>query len=890
MNSKDYCSALVVTPPKALWTLIQEVRSKHDKAYNRWMPHINLIYPFAPSSENIKIRELIQNYLDNNHVSPFEISFPKSSIGEFQHGPNSFTLVLFPQCSPSDSLQHLQSGLASIFPYHDDLSKINPAKGFTPHLTLGQFQNKSSLQQFKRSLEAKWPSDMKWKVQELYLINRTHSGPFETALIFTIPSVSDDISPLAWDLPESSSSSWASSDWGVVDDSTSVWGTPATPEPVSYSRGGSIVSRGGRGGAVRGGAVRGGAIGGTRGALAGMRGSRGGAIVGTRGAGLGGPRGAGLGGARGAGLGGPRGGLASRGTAIRGRGGVSVTSTRGGAVARGGLRGKTDISKKTSSTSKQSKAPVEQDFGFLTEPAEACRHIVILDISKIEGLRSVADAQEKEEPYTPLSYLASQLLYGNCIGEETYLFAVRGGGLKNVKYNPKCGSCKKSLHRPFAQPGKVRILHYVTADELCKYYKTKPAAVSPTVWVLTQVSNVDILRNKQNEFGPNFRVIPINGDAQDSLMSEMQYSGAVGEIVTVDSQLNKMDTGVQKQLKADTILNKVVMRVVDWLRQRKDNGGELPKNKAKLAKAIVNLCIERVEVDPIFLYDTLDKKGFLFKCGACHGIHVTPSGEIFARQRKDSNFSFAWEQQFAAETGEFKIDEQAVMNDVLERAILSLVTNRTPPDNELRLRAFLSNFDFKVKVSPVKVINELEANYWIKMDDGSESERTESSEVDTMDIDPTDSNPSSLASSGDLVDLFNSNQQVSTPSSEERTNPFRQNKDKSPSTGTKYTSSPSSFSFTSSETNSSSSSSSSFGWPSLSFGSSFTSTYTTTTGTTGTTTSSFTSTTTTFGSSYRKPTKSSYTFGVKKTTTSTSSHSTSLQLPKKRHEKLVYLI
>ena len=42
MSRLVYKSAVVVSPPSALWGPIQEIRKKHDKAYHRWMPHINL--------------------------------------------------------------------------------------------------------------------------------------------------------------------------------------------------------------------------------------------------------------------------------------------------------------------------------------------------------------------------------------------------------------------------------------------------------------------------------------------------------------------------------------------------------------------------------------------------------------------------------------------------------------------------------------------------------------------------------------------------------------------------------------------------------------------------------------------------------------------------------
>ena len=45
---KVVTSAIIVSPPKDTWGPIQDIRLKFDKAYKRWMPHINLIYPFFP--------------------------------------------------------------------------------------------------------------------------------------------------------------------------------------------------------------------------------------------------------------------------------------------------------------------------------------------------------------------------------------------------------------------------------------------------------------------------------------------------------------------------------------------------------------------------------------------------------------------------------------------------------------------------------------------------------------------------------------------------------------------------------------------------------------------------------------------------------------------------
>ena len=41
-----HTSAVVICPPSSQWGPIQEIRSVNDKSYVRWMPHVNLLYPF----------------------------------------------------------------------------------------------------------------------------------------------------------------------------------------------------------------------------------------------------------------------------------------------------------------------------------------------------------------------------------------------------------------------------------------------------------------------------------------------------------------------------------------------------------------------------------------------------------------------------------------------------------------------------------------------------------------------------------------------------------------------------------------------------------------------------------------------------------------------------
>ncbi len=47
-TEKAVTSALALLPPTELCEQIENVRKAHDKAFERWPPHINLLFPFIP--------------------------------------------------------------------------------------------------------------------------------------------------------------------------------------------------------------------------------------------------------------------------------------------------------------------------------------------------------------------------------------------------------------------------------------------------------------------------------------------------------------------------------------------------------------------------------------------------------------------------------------------------------------------------------------------------------------------------------------------------------------------------------------------------------------------------------------------------------------------------
>jgi len=172
-----YTSAIVIVPPQNLWDQIQTIRKDYDKAYYRWMPHINMIYPFIPNDKFKEAEPIIREKLQN--FAPFKLVFDHFNF--FQHGKNC-TLFLEPTTTPATVINTLQANIESLFPYCNEQS-TKSEHGFSAHLTVGSFPT-SKVNDYKQQF-MKTFKPIEFIVKEIYLISRFGENPFE--IRFAIP-------------------------------------------------------------------------------------------------------------------------------------------------------------------------------------------------------------------------------------------------------------------------------------------------------------------------------------------------------------------------------------------------------------------------------------------------------------------------------------------------------------------------------------------------------------------------------------------------------------------------------------------------------------------------------------------------------------------------------
>ncbi|MBI4566258.1 MAG: 2'-5' RNA ligase family protein [Planctomycetes bacterium] len=164
-------SALAVLPPRETWEPIQAIRRVHDRKIGRWMPHINLLYPFIPAERFDEAAPRLAEACAK--VAPFETTLVE--FRRFAHSSGSATTWLAPE--PKPAFVALQAILEACFPFCSDISSRQPS-GYIPHLSVGQAASTEEARRITASLQRAW-EPLRFRVDAVALLRRGPATPFE---------------------------------------------------------------------------------------------------------------------------------------------------------------------------------------------------------------------------------------------------------------------------------------------------------------------------------------------------------------------------------------------------------------------------------------------------------------------------------------------------------------------------------------------------------------------------------------------------------------------------------------------------------------------------------------------------------------------------------------
>ncbi|KAL5356073.1 hypothetical protein BJX96DRAFT_142286 [Aspergillus floccosus] len=168
----SYETALCVLPPSHLVRDVDRLRAPYDKAYGRWAPHINLVYPFVAPESLSQAVTIVQSTLARRSHHAIPLRLDRSDF--FAHRRSSTIYLTDSGSAGSQALTQLRGEILDAF---DHLSH-----GPGPlHLTIGQSEAEDDSQrQFLVDKAGLLPA-IEWEVAELVILIRDRSQGLPTA-------------------------------------------------------------------------------------------------------------------------------------------------------------------------------------------------------------------------------------------------------------------------------------------------------------------------------------------------------------------------------------------------------------------------------------------------------------------------------------------------------------------------------------------------------------------------------------------------------------------------------------------------------------------------------------------------------------------------------------
>ncbi|KAK1998975.1 endonuclease/Exonuclease/phosphatase [Colletotrichum falcatum] len=168
-------TALCLIPPKGQWLSVDRLRFDNDKAYAKWPPHVNLVYPFIKSTDPTALRlacDTIVDCLINRTPLGEAATLPirLDSPGYFQH-KNSSTLFL------CDKDVGRASQVASL--RADILAAIGRSRSglYNMHMTVAQCEDTTHSSKLEFLLEKlRRLPPVSWEASQLAVLVRAPSG------------------------------------------------------------------------------------------------------------------------------------------------------------------------------------------------------------------------------------------------------------------------------------------------------------------------------------------------------------------------------------------------------------------------------------------------------------------------------------------------------------------------------------------------------------------------------------------------------------------------------------------------------------------------------------------------------------------------------------------
>lgn len=169
----SYDTALCIIPPRSCWPTYDRLRMRHDRAYGKWPPHINLLYPFvAPDALACAANCIAASVVGNNDAHLIgRLPISLNGAGVFEHKRSGNVIYACAQDTDVEgaSVARLHSLRAAAI---KGIGNSPQNSHFQHHLTIGQTEDAASSQHKSLVSKVELLPPMRWEISHLHILVR----------------------------------------------------------------------------------------------------------------------------------------------------------------------------------------------------------------------------------------------------------------------------------------------------------------------------------------------------------------------------------------------------------------------------------------------------------------------------------------------------------------------------------------------------------------------------------------------------------------------------------------------------------------------------------------------------------------------------------------------
>ncbi|KAH8172648.1 2'-5' RNA ligase superfamily protein [Sarocladium implicatum] len=173
VQEASYDTALCLLPPRDTWAAIDRLRALNDKAYGRWPPHVNLIYPFVHRDALPAATEVLSQ-IDYADIAPLHVALTEADCFA-QKQAN--TMHIRPHYEADD-----YHALKSLVERLNRALGRKPANSYRPHLTVAQSTDTNKDANGFLMDKARLLTPLTWDTSELAILVRDQRAEDDDAV------------------------------------------------------------------------------------------------------------------------------------------------------------------------------------------------------------------------------------------------------------------------------------------------------------------------------------------------------------------------------------------------------------------------------------------------------------------------------------------------------------------------------------------------------------------------------------------------------------------------------------------------------------------------------------------------------------------------------------